>query len=556
MRYKIEKKVRDQHKKMDKEARKNPKKRKTLKKDPGIPNLWPFKEKLVKEIEAKKERDMEERQKAKLMRQSIESLAASSQKRGDQFDMEQQMNCDSDRYFDDPAINGNRDNSRKAYYKEFKKVVENSDVVIEVLDVRDPLGCRTPQIEQMVMASNKRVILLLNKIDLVPSSVVEKWIKYFRNEYPTIAFKSSTQNQRGHLGHSSNNKIYGEGLCVGADNLVELLKNYCRNKKIKTKIVVGLIGYPNVGKSSVINSLLRSKVCGVGSTPGFTKSSQEVVLDGNICLLDSPGIVFSKAENAESVLRNCIKLELIEDPISPVSVILSKFNNEQIASFYEIPLFIDVNDFLIQIARKKGRLGKGGIPNVMSAARSILQDWNTGKIPYYTIPPERTEIVSTEITNEWGKEFDIDALTAGDRLLDDIKQSNVKCLMMNSGIASSVDMNAVLPMNDEDEMMEDEDVDDMSEMSEECPEAVPIIEPRNYVRLEEKRTKKKVTFDLPQDIISKEEQDLNPQHGKAMKKILKKMKKRGSKAVDDYDFNEDFGAFQGVMSEDEDMIQY
>ena len=69
-----------------------------------------------------------------------------------------------------------------------------------------------------------------------------------------------------------------------------------------------MIGFPNVGKSSLINSLKRSKVCGVGATPGFTKSAQLVHLDKNIKLLDCPGIVFAKdASEADVLLRNCIK---------------------------------------------------------------------------------------------------------------------------------------------------------------------------------------------------------------------------------------------------------
>eukprot|EP00001_Collodictyon_triciliatum_P039839 07168_2 len=96
------------------------------------------------------------------------------------------------------------DNSKRAYFKEFKKVVEMSDVILEVLDARDPMGCRSKDIEQLILQKdpNKRIILVLNKIDLVPREIVEKWLKYLRNEFPTIAFKSSTQSQRSHLGHS------------------------------------------------------------------------------------------------------------------------------------------------------------------------------------------------------------------------------------------------------------------------------------------------------------------------------------------------------------------
>ena len=103
--------------------------------------------------------------------------------------------------------------------------------------------------------------------------------------------------------------------------MIKLLKNYSRNQNIKTSITVGVVGFPNVGKSSVINSLKRSKVCGVGSTPGVTKVSQTIQLDKNIKLLDCPGIVFSKSTKAEDsahvLLRNCVKVELLEDPIAP-----------------------------------------------------------------------------------------------------------------------------------------------------------------------------------------------------------------------------------------------
>ena len=162
---------------------------------------------------------------------------------------------------------------------------------------------------------------------MVPREVVEQWLKHLRNEFPTIAFKASTQSQRQNLGHASlSTDIASEALissseCLGADNLIKLLKNYCRNANIKTSITVGVVGFPNVGKSSVINSLKRSKVCNVGSTPGVTKVAQHIQLDKNIKLLDCPGIVFSRSsrdgDEAEVLLRNCVKVELVEDPIAP-----------------------------------------------------------------------------------------------------------------------------------------------------------------------------------------------------------------------------------------------
>ena len=113
------------------------------------------------------------------------------------FDQKQEMNINHAKEFKTGPI----ELSRKSYYKEFRKVVEASDVIIQVLDARDPLGCRCPQIEELVMAAgnNKRIVLLLNKVDLVPKAIVQSWLKYLRSEFPTVAFKASTQNQKQKL---------------------------------------------------------------------------------------------------------------------------------------------------------------------------------------------------------------------------------------------------------------------------------------------------------------------------------------------------------------------
>lgn len=324
-------------------------------------------------------------------------------------------------------VNFENENSRKAYYREFKKVVEASDVILEVLDVRDPLGCRCPQVEQAVIQSgtNKKIVLVLNKIDLVSKEIVEKWIKYLRNEFPTVAFKASTQQQNKNLKRSNvpvtqaTQELLNTSACVGADCLMKLLGNYCRNLDIKTAITVGVVGFPNVGKSSLINSLKRARACSVGATPGVTKCLQEVHLDKHIKLLDCPGIVMATStSDAAMILRNCVKIEQLVDPLPPVEAILRRCNKTEIMQHYGVPDFHTALEFLSLLARRQGKLRKGGLPDTDKAAKGVLMDWTGGRISYFTHPPETHTLpthVSAEIVSEMGKAFDWDELEKGNQ---------------------------------------------------------------------------------------------------------------------------------------------
>ncbi|TDH70409.1 hypothetical protein CCR75_006287 [Bremia lactucae] len=314
------------------------------------------------------------------------------------------------------------DASRRAYMKELRKVIDKADVILEVLDARDPMGCRTLEMEDAIgNRHGKKLVLVLNKVDLVPSHVLQPWLQYLRGYYPTVAFKASTQNQSKHLSanYGRADKAVGNAVssskAVGTDALMQLLKNYCRHSGVKTAITVGVIGYPNVGKSSVINSLKRSKAASVSSLAGHTKVMQEVHIDSKIKLLDCPGIVFDHSNASALLLRNCINTESMADPVGAVQVLLTRCQPTQLAELYHLPIdtvstcFQDAVQFLVLVAQATGKLGKRGIPDRQAAARIVLQDWNRGKLPYFTAPPDQSvQVLDTQLVSAFGHPLNVD----------------------------------------------------------------------------------------------------------------------------------------------------
>ncbi|KZT32365.1 P-loop containing nucleoside triphosphate hydrolase protein [Sistotremastrum suecicum HHB10207 ss-3] len=363
-----------------------------LKKDPGVPKLPNLKQKVVLK-QAIHNHNKERRQGARSgdVQMAVEPTLASLAMEAAEADAQESL-VPSDPGSSTEVAN----HARRQYIRTLHKVIEQSDVIVLVLDARDPEGCRSRLVEEEVRrreGEGKKLVFVLNKIDLVPKENAEAWLRYLRHTAPTVAFRSSTQEQRTNLTSKT------------SPRLLNLLKSY---KTPSGSITVGVVGYPNVGKSSLINSLKRAKVCAVAAEPGWTKEMQTIQVERGLKILDSPGVVFDdpSAESQNLLLRNVLKVDSILDPIAVVASIYERTTGEVLAKIYGLPPPApdspsNALKFLTQLALTSGRLLKAGIPDLEAAARVVIGDWNAHKIPFHSeVPKVHTSSIPSQNPGE------------------------------------------------------------------------------------------------------------------------------------------------------------
>ena len=415
-RYNLAKKVRDHTKKVKKQAREakkngilSSKKQRT---DPGIPNSWPFKQQELMEIEnqaaenAKARLGDKERRrlglpvvKKKVTKDTIikdvSALMQEANRKSDLFTKSVELSEDA--IMANPSLSRDEaEQTRRKFYRELKTVITQADVVVQVLDARDPQSCRNKQLETEIIGSGKRLILLINKIDLVPKEAVDAWLARLRLEYPTIAFKACRnldKFSREKNVEADEDMLNSSASVVGATALLKLLKKYSLSNGTVGSLTAGIVGYPNVGKSSVINSLLASankkgKSVKTGSTAGVTTQHQLISLDKKVTLIDSPGVVFAgSVDDASLVIRRAVNVSSVEDPVGVVQTVLTKIPMEQVAQQFRMADFASSDEFLSTLGKLKCKFKRGGIVDKEAAARFALHHWSNGRAKFFCLPP-------------------------------------------------------------------------------------------------------------------------------------------------------------------------
>lgn len=160
--------------------------------------------------------------------------------------------------------------NKKSHWRDIKKVVDNCEVIIYALDARDPRGSINSEIEELLTEKGSKVLYVLNKIDLVPEENVKQWVAKFKQEKKTlIPFQANLTIYNKSV---DSEKIQTDN---GSEKLLKLLFKYAQKfaeKKEAEFISAGVIGYPNVGKSSLVNVLRNKPVCATGSSPFITRA--------------------------------------------------------------------------------------------------------------------------------------------------------------------------------------------------------------------------------------------------------------------------------------------
>uniref|UniRef100_A0A914WDX8 Nucleolar GTP-binding protein 2 n=1 Tax=Plectus sambesii TaxID=2011161 RepID=A0A914WDX8_9BILA len=209
------------------------------------------------------------RKRANVKADDLQALVESADKRQDDY----QIEADKDLVVEGAELvryeNPNplfRAGQSNRVWGELYKVLDSSDVIVQVIDARDPQGTRCRHVEAFLKREkpHKHLVVVINKVDLVPTWVTKKWLSIIGTELPTVAFHASLQH------------AFGKGA------LINLLRQFAKLHKDRQQISVGFIGYPNVGKSSIVNTLRKKKVCKTAPLAGETKASG--VYSGNFLI--------------------------------------------------------------------------------------------------------------------------------------------------------------------------------------------------------------------------------------------------------------------------------
>ncbi|XP_020494922.3 large subunit GTPase 1 homolog [Labrus bergylta] len=369
------------------------------------------------------------------------------------------------------------------FWRQLWRVIERSDVVVQIVDARNPLLFRCPDLELYVkeVSEHKVNMLLVNKADLLTREQRRAWARHFQKEGLRAVFwsalaegdrldaeekgmevegegeecensdpedeglpdnedittekgadveaeenedSSTEEEQRERItvdekewhtcsedegeeeaeaaGSSSESSFHNSSRLLHMDELLDMFKAVHNGPRCKDgQLTVGLVGYPNVGKSSSINTILRHKKVSVSATPGHTKHFQTLYVDQSLCLCDCPGLVMPSfvSTKAEMICSGILPIDQMRDHVPAVSLICQLIPRHVLEGTYGINIIRPREDedpdrnptseeMLMAYGYMRGFMTSHGQPDQSRSARYILKDYVSGKLLYCHPPPK------------------------------------------------------------------------------------------------------------------------------------------------------------------------
>ncbi|KAI0491159.1 hypothetical protein F4859DRAFT_36184 [Xylaria cf. heliscus] len=337
-------------------------------------------------------------------------------------------------------------------WRQLWRVIERSDLVVQIVDARNPLMFRSEDLENYVkdVDPSKKNLLLVNKADMMTTMQRKAWSKYFKEKRIAYRFFSASLakelNEARELepeeplhGESSNPKTRQKhqsedneesseedaseeedseedetsgvplsGIAeddtriLTVEELEDIFLQQARDPDDPDKkLQIGLVGYPNVGKSSTINALIGAKKVSVSSTPGKTKHFQTIHLSDKVILCDCPGLVFPNfaTTKADLVCNGVLPIDQLREFTGPAALITHRIPQPFLEAIYGIHIKTrpleeggtgvpTASEFLAAYAKARGFKTQGvGQPDESRAARVVLKDYVNGKLLYVEPPP-------------------------------------------------------------------------------------------------------------------------------------------------------------------------
>ncbi|MFL6716941.1 MAG: ribosome biogenesis GTPase YlqF [Burkholderiaceae bacterium] len=271
--------------------------------------------------------------------------------------------------------------------KKAEESMEKVDMVIEVLDGRIPQASSNPMIERLRLFRQRPCLKILNKADLADPAATSAWIKHYNQQKDVNAVALSCKKP------SDVAKI--PQLCI------KLVPN--RGTALKPLRIM-IMGIPNVGKSTLMNALLKKRVAKVGDEPAVTKTQQRLYLGNNIVLIDTPGMMWPKIEHPSDGLMLAASHAigsnaLIEEEVATflAEMLLARYP-ALVSARYGFPTDeIDGVAVIEGIARRRAYRLKGGEPDLEKAAHTLLQDYRSGALGRVSLetPQSRVELLAS-----------------------------------------------------------------------------------------------------------------------------------------------------------------